>query len=516
MQSTKWISLFPLITLVPPLVAAPVDDSGLSFPFREVAIIPDSTPGLPPRVSVVTEDSHGRLFANDQRGPLYHIDPGTGIVTEYLDIRDYPELDLLSTFEAGFQAFAFHPDFHRIDAEGFGRFYTIHSSNNTSETPDFDPGGNTSCHTLLVEWKTGSPETVPFAPESQDSPYRILMRFKQPFGNHNAGLIAFNPLALPGSADFGNLYIALGDGGSGGDPQENAEDPGNPFGAILRINPTGSDAPNEAYGIVTDNAFAGDEDASTLAEIYAYGLRNPQRFGWDIASGQLYIADIGQNKWEEINAALPGVANGGHFGWDIREGFESFEGPDSASLIDPFAVYSHFDGFENQSPSISNRAVTLGEVVRGARIPDLEGYLLVADFPTGILMRIAALPAPSGQLQVIQLERANGQSVNLLQLVNEVRAARDLGSSSRADARFSVNTPGRVFISTKHDGVLRQLLPDSAPRVSLVRNEEGLRLDFNGMPESSRDLQSWDYVLPFPEAPLEISLDEAAQFFRAR
>ena len=156
------------------------------------------------------------------------------------------------------------------------------------------------------------------------------MRFKHPFGNHNGGLIAFNPTAPRGDPDYGNLYLAMGDGGASGDPQENGEDPSNPYGAILRIDPTGNDSANGKYGIVQANRFARDNNANTLAEIYCYGLRNPQRFGWDAVTGNCFIADIGQNAIEEIDLA----ANGAHFGWDIREGSFAFEGSDNPRFTD--------------------------------------------------------------------------------------------------------------------------------------------------------------------------------------
>ena len=143
-----------------------------------------------------------------------------------------------------------------------------------------------------------------------------MLRFNQPFTNHNAGQLAFNPSVNAGS-DRTNLYIGMGDGGDANDPQNNGQDAGNPYGAILRIDPLGTDSENMQYGIVTENVFAGDGLDGTLAENYSIGLRNPQRFGWDQRNGELYIADIGQGSFEEINVA----ENGGNFGWAIREGY---------------------------------------------------------------------------------------------------------------------------------------------------------------------------------------------------
>ena len=369
---------------------------------------------------------------------------------------------MISTSEAGFQSFAFHPSFADSDSPGFGRFYTMHSSSGTAASPDFDPGGNTAFHSVLLEWRAGTPSAAEFEAADAQTPFREILRLKQPFGNHNTGLIAFNPLASPTGTDFGNLYIAVGDGGSGGDPQDNGQDPGNPFGALLRINPLGNDSANGRYGIVSANALASDNDPSTLAEIYAYGLRNPQRFGWDTTSGDLFAADIGQAAVEEINL----VENGGNFGWDEREGSFPFEPEGTLGLIDPIAEYDHTNIVADPPTLIGNRAVTVGEVVRpisASGLSALEGLLLLGDFPTGLIFALDADadPQPGGQAGLSELRLLDDASepVRLLELINATRSSRGLSAVSRADLRFGVNTPGEVFVLNKHDGVIRALAP---------------------------------------------------------
>lgn len=492
----------------------PIPLSGIEVTLVDVAELPDSQPGQPARVSVVTEDPSGRLFANDQRGPLYHIAPDSR-VTEYLDLRDQPGLSVVSTSEASFQSFAFHPDYFREGTDGYGRFYTIHSDRNTNAVPDFDPGGGTSFHTLLLEWRTTDPGAGVFTASNPEAPYRELMRLKQPFGNHNAGLIAFNPAVPRSHPDHGNLYIAIGDGGSGGDPQENGEDAGNPFGAILRIDPLGTDSANGRYGIVQDNALAADGDPDTLAEIYCYGLRNPQRFGWNLVTGEAYIADIGQNAIEEINRA----ANGAHFGWDIREGSFSFEGADQTGLTGPVAEYDHTNTVSDPPTGIGNRAVTLGEGVRGAGLPELEGKLLLSDFPTGLvfLLDVENDPLEGGQdgLSELTFLDASGQPRRFLERINAARAARGLSSTSRADLRFSVNTPGRIYLSNKHDGVLRRIQPATTPFIAVSRGESGgAEIRFEGLLQRSTDLESWELVRPQPASPLEAGPEDLPAFFR--
>ena len=462
----------------------PVSRTDYVVGIEDVVTIPDSRSRQPPRISLLTTDPSGRLFANDQRGPLYSIGSDQA-VTEYLDLRDYSELRLTSSSEAGFQSFAFHPQFDRPNADGFGRFYTIHSSRDTSPDPDFSPGGRTEFHTVLLEWRTDTPAADVFAPASPDQPYRELMRISQPFGNHNAGLIAFNSTISEGDADFGNLYVAVGDGGSGGDPQDNGQDPSNPLGALLRIDPTGSNSSNGRYGIVDDNVLAADGDANTLSELYAFGLRNPQRFGWDASNGNMYIADIGQNAIEEINLGL----NGANYGWNDREGSFRFDSNDVEGLTNPVAEYDHTNLVEDPPTRINNRAVTVGEVARGTAIQELDGKLLLGDFPTGLIFTLDVDndPLTGGQdgLKELQLVDEQMNEIRLLDLINNARDARGLSAATRTDLRFGLNTPGEVYITNKQDGVIRRLVvvpePNSAGiaaflLVAAIMRSKGRRL----------------------------------------
>ena len=445
-------------------VLTPLAVAQVTVGIEDYATIPGVAPGVPARMSVMTADPAGRLFLNDQRGPLFTVDRDTRSVTQYLSLADdaaYPTLDLRTGAEPGFQSFAFHPDFYNDAAAGFGRFYTIHSSDNTAPTPDFNPGGSTVFHSVLLEWNTDTPGAATFQAADAGQPFREVARFKQPFGNHNAGLIAFNTSVGPGDADRNNLYVALGDGGSGNDPQNNAQDTGNPYGAILRIDPLGNNSGNGNYGLVADNAFAADADPATLPEIYSYGLRNPQRFGWDDATGDLYIADIGQNAFEEINLA----ANGGNFGWRLREGNQPTSGvggPRPPGAIDPIAGYPH-DGFLTDTTT-GQRAVTLGEVARNTGIPGLDGKLLLGDFPNGIIFTLdvdsGTFDGGSDGLQELQLVNELNQNVRLIDLI---RDATGDPSINRTDLRFSLGIDGEVFILNKQDNVLRRLVAIPEP-----------------------------------------------------
>ncbi len=457
-----WL-VFPRLAVAQNFFPATIPKGDLAIEIEDFATIPDSSPNSPARISVLTRDPSGRLFANDQRGPLYNIDSTGNTVTEYLDLRDFSALAINSGSESGFQSFAFHPDFAAPDTNGFGRFYTIHSSNNTSATPDFDPGGITKFHSLLLEWRTDDPASNTFSPANASQPFREILRLKQPFTNHDTGLLAFNSTAGPTDEDFGNLYVAVGDGGSGGDPQDNGRDPSNPFGALLRIDPLGNNGINGQYGIVAENALAADADPETLGEIYAYGLRNPQRFGWDSATGNLFLADIGQNAVEEIDL----VVNGADYGWDNREGSFQFENPSNVGFTDPVAEYDHTNVVSDPPTNIGNRAITVGEVARGTGFPGLDGQLLLGDFPTGLIFLLDvdndALDGGQDGLVELQLLDSSGEPVRLLELIRSARLARGLPSTSRADLRFGINTPGEVYITNKRDSIIRRLVVNATP-----------------------------------------------------
>ena len=429
------------------LATCPMAWSQVTVGIRDYATVPAGS-----RLSVMTSDPAGRVFVNDQNGPLYSIDRTTRAATPYLNLNTatYPALGLTSGGESGFQSFAFHPDFYTAGSAGAGKFYTMFSSTQTGVTPDFNPGGGTAFHSVLLEWTASNPAATTFQPANAAAPYREVARFNQPFGNHNAGLISFNTSAALGSADRNNLYVALGDGGSGGDPQGNGQNAGNPYGAILRIDPTGSNSVNGKYGIVADNVLAADGNSATLAENYSTGLRNPQRFGWDSATGTMYIADIGQGAFEEINRGV----NGGNFGWATREGSQGGNAP---GAIDPIAQYDH--GAFVTNAITGNKAVTMGDVVRGSPIADLNGKLILGDFPNGVIYTLDVdndpLAGGSAGLQELTLLDENGQSVRMIDLIRNATGNQSLG---RADIRFSYGLDGEVFVTNKFDGVIRQLV----------------------------------------------------------
>ncbi|WP_420847081.1 PQQ-dependent sugar dehydrogenase [Nonomuraea basaltis] len=190
---------------------------------------------------------------------------------------------------------------------------------------------------------------------------RDVLTQDQPFANHNGGQLAFGP--------DGHLYIALGDGGSAGDPQGNGQDLGTLLGKILRVDPRGG----RPYKVPDDNPFVGKEGAKP--EIWAYGLRNPWRFTFDRDTGDLWIGDVGQNAWEEVDYQPAGSEGGENYGWNLREGDEPFRGGKGRELVDPVIVYPLNDG--------GNCSVIAGYVYRGEKIPWLQGQFMYGDYCAG-------------------------------------------------------------------------------------------------------------------------------------
>ena len=436
----------------------PTSDGAITVNVVEFATLPD-VDGEPARMMLlVDEPGTGRLFVNDMRGLLYHVSYDGRAVRRYLDLTasEWGLSVQARGNERGFQSFALHPQFNQSGTPGFGKLYTYVDTNNTSPSPDFVSGGGNDAHdTILLEWTAGNP-----AADTYDggSP-RELFRIEQPFGNHNGGQIGFNPLASAGDVDFGLLYIGSADGGSGGDPLNLAQNLERVFGKILRIDPLGSDSANGHYGIPPDNPFAGEPGA--LWEIYAYGVRNPQRFGWDPANGNMFLADIGQNIVEEISLVTPGA----NLGWNDWEGSYRFISRQEVSLVDvrgeagltyPVAEYGQLD------PLLQRSSAATGLVVyRDDAVPALRNLLLFGDNPSGEVFYVSADQLPTGGQDAIRrvLFRHDGASATLLQLIRAKNGGQGRSPAVRADLRFGTGPDGQIFLLNKRDGVIRLLAP---------------------------------------------------------
>ena len=428
--------------------------------FVEFASIPDVGGEAARMMLLVDEPGTRRLFVNDMRGPLYTVSYDGRTVTPYLDINAaaWGVSVQSSGRERGFQSFAVHPQFNQRGAPGFGKLYTWSDTTNTAPPPDFMPGGGNNTHdTVLLEWTAKNPAAAAY----DGGPPRELLRLEQPFANHNAGHMSFNPLASPGGADFGLLYFSVADGGSGGDPLNLAQNLGSPFGKILRIDPVGSTSANRKYGVPAGNPFVGTPGA--LGEIYAYGVRNPQRFGWDPRNGSLFIADIGQNIVEELSVARAGANLGwntweGSFGFISREAVDLTKRRADPGVTYPVAEYGQLDRLLQE-----NSAVTGVHVYRRDTIPQLANLVLFGDFPSGEIFYVHADTLPAGGQDGIRriLLNDGGTSKTFLQVIQEKNVKQGKKPTARADLRFGGGSDGRVFLLNKHDGTIRLLVPDA-------------------------------------------------------
>lgn len=429
------------------VLAAEVDD---------FATIPNSS-GSYPRVNQLLVSPDGTIFVVDQRGPIYQVSADGTSVNSYLDLSTASGVSLDTSFEKGLQSIAFHPDFYNSGKPGYGKLYTIQSSSNRTPAPDFTPGGGGNSHdTVLLEWSTNAPSTIPFNPTVPATPFREVMRLEQPYGNHNAGLIAFNPTALSGEDEYGKLYIAIGDGGSGSDPLNLAQTATNPYGAILRIDPLQSGG--DAYTVPSTNPFT--TDATKLDEIWAYGLRNPQRFSWD-SQNRMFIADIGQGVIEEINLGVKGA----NYGWKEREGSYEFINGGSVSDLPtrsdsgttgytyPIAEYDHLSG---------SNAVTAGFVYEGSVDSNLRGKFIFSDFPKGLVYIFDAKVLPDGGQDPLSRLRLldDGVEKSYLDMIKETNSG-----ATRADLRFGQDANRNIYLFNKQDGKVSRLTPLPRPQI---------------------------------------------------
>lgn len=284
-----------------------------------------------------------RLFVVEQGGDIKILNPdGSTNADPFIDLSSI----ILTGSERGLLGLAFHPDYANN-----GYFYVNYTKS----------GGATQVSRFSVS--PGDPDLAD--PGSEFS----IIDYAQPFANHNGGSLNFGP--------DGYLYISSGDGGSGGDPGNRAQNTELLLGKILRIDVDNPGGGNN-YGIPVDNPFAGDPP--NAEEIWAYGVRNPWKFSFDSANGDIWIADVGQNAWEEINKA-GGTEAGLNYGWRCYEGSAPFNTsgcPAPSELTFPIAEYPHPTGF----------SVTGGYVYRGSMYSDILGYYFCADFGTGLIATV--------------------------------------------------------------------------------------------------------------------------------
>jgi len=329
-------------------------------------------------------DGTGRLFVLEQGGTIRIIQNGILLGAPFLNVTSIIE----SGGEKGLLGLAFHPAYAQN-----GRFFI-----------DYTRRVSGQLQTVIAEYHVSSTDPNKADPSSGTE---VLVQ-DQPFDNHNGGQLAFGSDKM--------LYIAFGDGGSSGDPFGNGQDLGTLLGKILRID-IDSGSP---YVIPPDNPFVNNPDAK--GEIWAYGFRNPWKFSFDRGSGRLYVGDVGQDKFEEVDI----VNKGGNYGWNVMEGFHCFQpaqGCDMSGKMLPISEYSHSEG----------EAIIGGFVYHGSALPALRGVYIFGDYISG---RIWALRRNS-----------NGWHRSLLL------------STGRFLSAFGQDTAGEMYVLDYNNGVMFRIVP---------------------------------------------------------
>jgi glucose/arabinose dehydrogenase len=425
---------------------------------REFASLPDIAGVAARMMNLVNEPGTRRLFVNDMRGALHSVSYDGKTVALYVDINDAAwGVGVQSQGrERGFQNFAFHPQFGQAGARGFGKFYTYTDTANQTPAADFTTSNPATTHdTVLLEWTAKTPGAATY----DGGAPREIVRLRQPFANHNGGHMAFNPLAAPGGPDFGLLYIGVADGGSGGDPMRLAQNMGSAFGKILRIDPLGTTSANKKYGIPAGNPFVKTDGA--LPEIYAFGVRNPQRFAWDARNGNLFLADIGQNIVEEISL----VTAGANLGWNDWEGSYRFISRQAVSLDKPrsdLKVTYPLAEWGQTDPLLQPNSAASGLVVyRGTQVPQLANLVIFTDMPSGEIFYVNADRLPAGGQEPIRriLFNSGGAARTMLEVIQEKNRAQGKAPATRSDLRLSLGPDNQVFLLNKGDGTIRVLAP---------------------------------------------------------
>jgi glucose/arabinose dehydrogenase len=325
-------------------------------------------------------DGSGRFFIVEQTGQIFVLGPHSdgSDAKEFLDISDR---DPMFNNEDGLLSIAFHPGFKTN-----GLFYIYYTQENSPADIQALNNGlpiNFPYRSIVSEFRVSAND-----PDRADmTSERIIFEVLQPFWNHKGGELVFGP--------DGYLYLGLGDGGLATDPFNNAQNCSSYLGKMLRFDVntratvgSGWSKHHLEYGFPPDNPFMNELDMNGHGprhEIYAYGLRNPWRYSFDRQTGDLWVGDVGQDLWEEVDL----IVKGGNYGWNVREGAHHFKpGPEGAQYIDPVMEYPHNPDLLSQSlfPDHSiGLCIIGGYVYRGTKYPSLNGIYIYGDYSLGTI-----------------------------------------------------------------------------------------------------------------------------------
>ena len=427
-----------------PIIAS-IAPAGLRLELTEVMTAPATSQKIPrARINKMQRmpGPDNRLFLQDMRGMLYEMVDNSlrvfmSMPNERPNFIDGPGL------ASGLGSYTFHPDYQEN-----GLFYTTHTEKSNAAPADFAYADSirVSLQWVLTEWKQTDPAAQTFSGNGRE-----LFRVNMVNTTHGVQEITFNPLAKPGSPDYGMLYVGIGDGGS----SENkayflCKDPNRVWGKVLRIDPKGTNSKNGRYGIPVDNPYASTTDPGRLREVFCRGFRNPNRIAWT-PDGLMLISDIGQAQLEELNVGVAGA----DYGWPEREG--TFVINHEGQMDRVYALPANDSGYTYPAVQYDHdegNAISAGFVYTGSTAPVLRGKYIFGDVVNGRVYCTDANTLRAGQqatMQELRL-RVDGKSTTFQQLTNH----------PKTDLRFGIGNNGDFYLYTKTDGKIYRITGGSA------------------------------------------------------
>lgn len=423
-------------------------NSGIILQLEDFAQIPQSN-GSAPRARInhlkPMYDGQGRLAVNDLRGKFWVIT--NGVVSEYADLDAiFPAFKDSPGLGTGFTSFAFHPEFATN-----GLFYTAHSENAGTGVASFVNPVVTpiALQGVITEWTASTPSAATFS-----GIRREILRVDITGTIHGMQEIAFNPNSESGDADYGKLYICIGDGQStiAGYPL-NTHRLDSVLGTILRIDPSGNNSANGAYGVPADNPWADDGDPATFGEIWVYGFRNPHRISWDTGGdGKMLSGDIGERNIEEVNL----IESGRDYGWNEREGTFRIN-PDFANNPGNGDGFTIFPLPENDAEFGYTYPVAQYDHDQGAAI--VGGYVYRGTLATALTGKYVFGDVLGGEVYIVEADAlAFGSQAEIKELSLSLDGTRTtiktIGGSNRADLRFGFDEENELYLLEKSRGMI--------------------------------------------------------------
>lgn len=425
-------------------IPEPIEVSNLVVDIKQFSQFPVSSEGgkypLTRITKLAPQPITGQIFVNDLRGKLYKIEGNNPVV--YMDFAQLmPNFIHQPGLASGLGSFAFHPDFLNN-----GLLYTTHSEKTGSAKADFAYSDSikVALQWVLTEWKIENPAAGVFSGKPRE-----MMRINVVSVIHGVQEIVFNPMAKKGDADYGLLYIGIGDGGAAENGYSfltNKEE--RIWGKILRIDPAGRNSKNGKYGIPATNPYVKSINKKALKEIFASGFRNPHRIMWT-SKGDMLTVNIGHANIESLYK----IEAGRNYGWPIREGkfvihtdgdmnqvYPLPANDKTYNITYPVATFDHDEA----------KAITGGYEYTGNLVPALKGKYLFGDIPTGRLFYLDVANLKQGQTAKIKEWKLtlNGKSETL----------RNLCGNDRIDLHFGIDAQGEMYIMTKADGKVYQII----------------------------------------------------------